>query len=224
MSNMNQKNTPNSNRHNTSLLVVDDDVIVLATLSLGLRRAGFHVVEAMTGEEAIELCKSNKFDLALFDVELPGLSGVEAAKKVFELAQVPFLFLSAYSDKKLVDDAIEQGALCYLVKPIDVNQLIPTIETALTRSVDIKSMMAHYDNLNTALSQSRETSVAVGLVMAHTSLTAQQAESMLRLYARNTRQKMNLISKSIIEASEGLNRLINEMQMDVNKDKEKQTN
>ena len=208
---MNQKTISQSSRNNTSLLIVDDDILVLATLSLGLRKAGFNVVEATTGEEAVEICKKHNFDLALLDIELPGISGIDTAKEIFEIAQVPFLFLSAYSEREIVDNAIEHGALCYLVKPIDVNQIIPTIETALTRSIDIKSMMAHHDHLNTALSQSRETSVAIGIVMAHTSLSTQQVESMLRLYARNTRQKMSQIAKNIITATENLNNLINEI-------------
>lgn len=197
------------NPHNASLLLVDDDSLVLATLSMGLRDAGFQVIEADSGEEAVSLCEENKIDLALLDINMPGISGIETAKIIFEKNHVPFIFLSAFDDNNIVNDAITHGALGYLVKPINVNQLIPTIETALTRAADIQSLMAHQDNLNIALSKSRETSVAIGIFMSHTSLSPEDAESAIRLYCRNTQQKMSHVAKKIIKASENLNSLIN---------------
>lgn len=209
----NQKRKP----HNSSLLLVDDDNLVLATLSIGLRDAGFEVVEADSGEEAIRLCEKSNFDLALLDINMTGISGIETSKIIFEKHHLPFIFLSAFDDNKIVADAIEHGALGYLVKPVNVNQIIPAIETALTRASEIKSLLSHQDNLNTALSQSRETSVAIGIFMSHTSLSPEQAETALRQYCRDTQQKMNQVAKSIIKASENLNSLVNAIKLHANK-------
>lgn len=206
---MKTHNIKKINPHNASLLLVDDDSFVLATLSLGLRTAGFQVEEANNGEEAIGLCEKNHYDLAMLDINMPGLSGIETAKVIFEHNHVPFIFLSALDDNNVVNEAINHGALGYLVKPINVKQMIPAIETALTRATDIQSLLNHQDNLNTALSQSRETSVAIGIFMSHTSLSPEEAESALRLYCRNTQQKMSHVAKKIIKASEDLNTLIN---------------
>lgn len=219
---MKTQRTTKTNTHNATLLLADDNALVLATLSLGLKAAGFTVIEAKTGEEAIDLAQSGNIDLALLDISMPGLSGIETAKVLQNSYQIPFLFLSAYNDEKYVSDAIEQGALGYLVKPIDVNQMIPTIETALTRAADIQSLMSHQDNLNHALSQSRETSVAIGIFMSHSGLSPDEAESALRLYCRNTQQKMSQVAKSIIKASEDLNTLINAINSNAkNKNKSK---
>lgn len=205
------------NPHKSSLLVVDDDNLVLATLAIGLRDAGFIVEEAHSGKEAIDLCENKNFDLALLDINMPDLSGVETAKIIFEKNHTPFIFLTAVDDNDIVDEAIKNGALGYLVKPVNVKQIVPAIETALTRAADITSLISHQDNLNAALSQSRETSVAIGIFMSHTSLSPEQAESALRLYCRNTQQKMSHVAKSIIKASENLNSLINAINSHVKK-------
>jgi response regulator NasT len=212
---MNLKDTEKTSLHSASLLVVDDDSLVLATLCMGLREVGFQVLEASSGEEAISLCEQHKIDLALLDIRLPGLSGIDTAKVILTEHHIPFLFLSAFNEDDIVNDAIKHGALGYLVKPVNINQIIPAIETALTRAADIQSLMTHQSNLNTALSQSRETSVAIGIFVAHTSLSPQQAESALRLYSRNTQQKMSNVAKSIIKASEELNTLINAIKTQV---------
>jgi len=218
---MKKKDSSNTKPHNASLLVVDDDTLVLATLCLGLRAAGFQVAEADCGEEAIQLCETNQFDLALLDISLPGLSGIETAKVIQKSFQLPFLFLSAYDDDSYVNEAINHGALGYLVKPININQIIPAIETALTRSSDIKSLLAHHDNLTTALNKNREVSVAVGIFMSHTSLSHQQAEAAIRLYSRNTRQKMSKVAEEIINASARLNGLVNAIQSEATNKSEK---
>jgi len=198
-----------STQYKASLLIADDDCLVLATLALDLRAAGFNVMAANSGEEAVNLCAENQFDLALLDISMPGMSGIETAKIIQESYQVPFLFLSAYNDDDTVHEAIHHGALGYIVKPVNVNQIVPAIETALTRAAEIQSLMSHQDNLNIALSQNRETSVAIGVFMSHTGLSPYEAESTLRLYCRNTQQKMNTVAKEIIKASENLNTLLN---------------
>ena len=211
-----QKVVSNKKQHKASLLVVDDDPLVLSTLCLGLRDAGFMVGEATCGEEALQLCENSKFDLAVLDIGLPGLSGIETSSVLQKTFQIPFLFITAYEDEAYVSDAIKLGALGYLVKPININQIIPAIETALIRASDIKSLLASHNNLTTALSNSRETSIAIGIYMSHTSLSHQQAESEIRLYSRNTRQKMSNVAKNIIAASEQIISLVNMIQSESN--------
>jgi len=196
--------------HNQRLVIADDDYLVLATLSAGLRDAGFEVFEALSGEEAIQLCQSEKPDLVILDINMPGISGLEAAESIQPL-EIPILFLSALDEKETVDTAIKKGALGYLVKPIDINQIIPAIDTALIRASEIQSLHAKEKNLTTALHNGRETSIAIGIIMSHSHQNAHDAELTLRQYSRNKRVKMSLVAEQIIQQSENLNNLIKEI-------------
>ena len=93
------------------ILLVDDDRLILATLGTGLRRAGYSVSEANSGEQALRLAAERKPDLALLDIRMPGMSGIEVAAQFRETHGTPFIFLSAYGDENLVDQAAQLGAL-----------------------------------------------------------------------------------------------------------------
>ena len=122
------------------ILIVDDDRLVLATLGHGLRDAGYRVSEAAEGAAALALVSREKPDLALLDVRMPDISGVKLAERLAAEHGVPFMFLSAYGDPDIIQRATELGALGYLVKPLDVPQIIPSIEAALARSAQIRSL------------------------------------------------------------------------------------
>ena len=104
------------------ILVVDDDRLILATLAKGLRQADYGVSEANSGEDALRLASAVKPDLALLDMRMPGMSGIELAQRLTS-DEIPFIFLSAYGDAEIVKQAAEHGALGYLVKPLDVPQI-----------------------------------------------------------------------------------------------------
>ncbi|MCX7171485.1 MAG: response regulator, partial [Proteobacteria bacterium] len=93
----------------TRLLVADDDRVVLFTLSEGLRQAGFDVIEARDGLQALTLCQSEAPQLALLDIRMPGMDGLELARRLRDETAVPFLFFSAYNDEAYVQRAVEIG-------------------------------------------------------------------------------------------------------------------
>ena len=207
MSSPNQKNK----LHNATLLVVDDDALVLATLASGLRDAGYNVIQASSGEEALELADEHKIDLAILDIRMPGMSGIEIAKQLYENKSIPFLFLSAFSDTGTVSEAINEGALGYLIKPIDVNNMIPTIETALIRSFEINTLKSAEKNLAAALNLDRDISIAIGIITANSNCSASEAEQAMRKYARSNRIKMHDVATKIIELSDNLTQMICEI-------------
>ena len=88
------------------ILIADDDGLILAMLSQGLREQGYRVLEAENGDEAVALCRKEKPDLAILDNRMPGMSGIEAARQIFDTTQVPFMFLSAFDESEIVNDAI----------------------------------------------------------------------------------------------------------------------
>lgn len=188
------------------ILIVDDERLVLATLAEGLRQAGYDVEEAASGEEALRLLEANLPDLAILDMYMPGMRGVDVARWLRLHSDAPFIFLSAYSDADAVEQAIAEGALGYLVKPLDVPQIVPSIEAALARAREFRKLNDAHNHLNTALSQSRDTSVAVGLAMERYGVGEQQAFELLRSAARNHRRKLADVAKDLVSAAETLNR------------------
>jgi response regulator NasT len=188
----------------SKIVLVDDDRLILATLGAGLRHAGYDTLEASSGEEAVRLCKSEEPDLAILDVRMPGMTGVEAGRQIRECCDVPYVFLSAYSDTELVRLAVEEGALGYLVKPMDVAQIVPSIEAALARAAELRKLRDSEAHLNQALSANRDTATAVGVVMERYRLRRQEAFDALRVHARSQRRRLEDVAVEMVAAAEAL--------------------
>ena len=116
------------------ILVVDDDRLVLATLAHGLSQAGYEVIDADNGDDAILLAREHKPDLALLDIRMEGKSGFDVAAYLREYCQMPFMFLSAFSDDETVKQVKDLGAVAYLVKPLDIRQIVPAVEAAFAKA------------------------------------------------------------------------------------------
>lgn len=190
------------------ILIVDDDRLVLATLGKGLRDAGYAVSEASDSAAALEQIAAQRPDLAILDIRMPDMLGTRFAERLAAEHAVPFMFLSAYGDPELIERASEIGALGYLVKPLDVPQIIPSIEAALARARQIQTLKNTGEQLTQALESGRETSIAVGIVMERTGLDRQQAFSALRAHARAERRRVEHIALELVEATEKANRIV----------------
>ena len=114
-----------------TILVVDDDRLVLATLVHGLAQAGYQVIDADNGNDAILLAREHRPDLALLDIRMEGMSGFDVAETLRDKYRIPFMFLSAFSDDATVAQVKALGAVAYLVKPLDIRQIVPAVEAAL---------------------------------------------------------------------------------------------
>jgi response regulator NasT len=189
----------------TTILLADDDRLILATLSQGLRRAGFHTVEASTGAGALKICLESPPDLAILDFNMPDMSGVEVAKTIHATAQFPVIFLSAYGDERIVQAAGEFGAMAYLLKPIDPPKLVPTIHTALQRFAELSALRGESQQLTSALQTTRATSIVVGLLMERLQLSEKQAYDRLRQYSRSNNRKVTDVAADILGATDRLN-------------------
>jgi len=180
------------------ILIVEDDRLVLVGLAKGLETRGYAVTTAATGEDAVAQTEAATPDLILVDICLPGISGIEAVRKIREKRDVPIIFLSALDTEQTVREAIDAGSITYLVKPIGIQQLVPAIENALARERDIARLKGNKEHLATALGQSREISVAIGILMERHGLNADDAFEILRAEARSTRRKAADIAKEVI--------------------------
>ena len=115
------------------ILVVDDDRLVLATVTHGLAQAGYDVIDADNGDDAILLAREHRPVLALLDIRMEGKSGFDVAETLRDAYGIPFMFLSAFADEPTRRQVEALGALDYLVKPLGVGQIVPAVEAALAR-------------------------------------------------------------------------------------------
>lgn len=188
------------------LLLLDDDRLVQATLGEGLRQAGYRVVTASSVEEAEEVLAGGGIDLAILDVRMPGLTGLDLARRLHAAdSEVPFIFLTAYSDEELVEQASEAGAMGYVVKPADPDRLVPAIEAAFARAVDARKLRETGRQLQTALDADRDVSLAIGIIMERRRLGRQEAFELLRGQARAERRKLIELAREVVLAAEKLN-------------------
>lgn len=187
------------------LLLVDDDPMLLVLLSTVLQHAGYDTVHAASAEEALQIARQDDPDLALLDVNLPGMSGIELAARLSAETAVPFMFLSVQDAAETVKKAASHGAVGYLVKPVEAAQVTPAVEAALARADEIKRLRRSEVNLTAALAAGRETSMAVGLLMARFGSDRDTAFEVLREHARAGRRKINEVATELLQAEEILN-------------------
>lgn len=201
---MNQNQVSGDNVHgqdkHARLMVVDDDRLVLATLVNGLRNRGYEVSGFATGDEALLAYRLDPPDLVMLDMRMPGMSGTETAHAMLAHLHRPILMLSAHDDQAIVKEAVSIGVAGYLVKPIEVNQLVPTIEATLARFAEVAALMANTENLREGLEQNRVISTVVGILMERAGLGQDQAFEHLRQLARHRRRTLRDVAAEIIQA------------------------
>ena len=189
------------------ILIVDDDPLMLQFIGEVLRHAGYDTVSASSGAQAIAQVEAREPDLALLDITMPGMSGLELARHLNELTSVPFMFLSAIGDGDSARQAAAYGAVGYVVKPVDAERLMAAFEAGLARADEIRQLRRTETNLNAALAAGRETSLAVGLLMGKFQTDRNTAFEVLRDHARSSRRKINEVADQLLAAEETLNSL-----------------
>lgn len=181
-----------------AILIADDDPMVLTLMGSGLRNVGYEVWEAQGGRQAVLAAASNLPDLVVLDIEMPDLSGIEAAKIIDKELGLPIVFLSAHDDQETVNTALDQGAMGYLVKPVKADKMFPTIEAAIRRSTDIR-------RLTNAVGSAEKISRATGILMERFKLDSTEAFERIRRNARSRRIKVAAVSEEIVAAADLIN-------------------
>ncbi len=195
------------------ILVVDDDRLVLATLTHGLSQAGYEVIDADNGDDAILLAREHKPELALLDIRMEGKSGFDVAAYLREYCQIPFMFLSAFADDATIKQVKALGALTYLVKPLDIQQIVPAVEAAFanrpSQAAAAQSMAPAVEAPAAATTVAADPltdtiALAVGIVMHRYSLTRRQAFERLQQQAKQEGSTVAALGERLINAQEVL--------------------
>jgi response regulator NasT len=170
------------------ILVVDDDRLVLATVTHGLAQAGYDVIDADNGSDAILLAREHRPDLALLDIRMEGKSGFDVAEYLRDVCHIPFMFLSAFADEQTIAQVRALGAVAYMIKPLDVAQIVPTVDAAFSRlrSGALAPMTAPVTGAAASVSASAlddPVPLAIGVLMHRHSLSRQAAVQRLQRLA-----------------------------------------
>ncbi len=188
------------------ILVVDDDRLVLATLTHGLAQAGYEVLDADNGDDAILIARQHRPDLALLDIRMEGMTGFDVAGYLRDYLQLPFMFLSAFADEATVAKVKELGALAYLVKPLDIHQIVPAVEAAFANRPARTAAAAPTAAPTVDMAASLEVveAMALGVLMHRYSLTRAQALSRLERMAAEQHIELGEQARRVVEAVEQL--------------------
>ena len=182
------------------ILVAEDEALIRMDLVEMLQGAGYEVVaQATNGQEAIDLAIEHKPDLAILDVKMPILDGISAAEKIIEIA--PVLMLTAFSQRELVDRARDAGVMAYVVKPFTINDLIPSIEIAISRHTQMKSLAEEVADLHERLETRKLVDKAKGILMQALNLSEPEAFSWIQRAAMDRRLSMKAVAEAVISPS-----------------------
>ena len=164
-----------------------------------LERAGFEVVaEARDGREAVALASEHLPDLAVMDVKMPDLDGIEAARQMLEQRQIPIVMLTAFSEAALVGRAVDAGVFGYLVKPFRESDLLPAIEAAQARHAELQALRDEAGSLRDALEARKLIERAKGLLMEKDGLSEGEAFARLRGASQQTGRPLRDVAEAIL--------------------------
>jgi response regulator NasT len=181
------------------ILVAEDETIIRLDLVELLQRAGMDVVgEARDGEEAVALARDLEPDLAIMDVKMPRLDGIEAARKIIAERPIPIVLLTAYGQDELVSRAVEAGVFGYLVKPFREADLLPAIQTARARHEELAALREEAESLAEALASRKAIERAKGLLMEKEGLSEQDAFARLRKASQVSGRPLKVVAEAVV--------------------------
>jgi two-component system, response regulator PdtaR len=185
------------------ILIAEDETIIRLDLRSLLEGAGFDVcAEAKDGLEAVELARSEEPDLAVLDVKMPRLDGIEAARRILDERPIPIVMLTAYGEDELVARAVEAGVFGYLTKPFRESDLLPAIKAAHARHEELAALREETESLAEALAARKSIERAKGLLMAKEGLSEQEAFERLRRASQLAGRPLKVVADALIATFE----------------------
>src|SRR6266496_2605658 len=185
------------------ILIAEDETIIRLDLRELLERAGFEVcAEAKDGFEAVELARSKRPDIAVLDVKMPRLDGIEAARRILAERPIPIVMLTAYGQEELVGRAVEAGVFGYLVKPFREQDLVPAIATARARHEELAAVREQAESLAEALAARKSIERAKGLLMEKEGLSEADAFARLRKASQVSGRPLRVIAEAVVATLE----------------------
>lgn len=184
------------------VVIAEDEAIIRLDLKESLEEEGYEVVgEAGRGDRAIELVRELRPDLAILDIKMPGVDGLTAARTIAAERICAVLMLTAFSQRDIIEEARDAGALAYLVKPFQKNDLIPAIEVAIGRFRELQQLDSEVDALGEQLEARKVIDRAKGVLMDECGLKESEAFTFIQRTAMSERCRMRDVAERIVAGS-----------------------
>jgi AmiR/NasT family two-component response regulator len=183
----------------TRVVIAEDEAIIRLDLKETLQEEGYDVVgETGRGDEAVQLVKELGPDLAILDIKMPGMDGLAAAREISAERHSAVLILTAFSQRDLIEQARDAGALAYLVKPFQRSELIPAVEVALGRFREMQALFDQNSTLEEQLETRKKVDRAKGILMDEHGMAESEAFSWIQRRAMQERKTMRMVAEEII--------------------------
>jgi AmiR/NasT family two-component response regulator len=183
----------------TRVVIAEDEALIRLDLKETLEEEGYEVVgETGRGDEAVELVDRLKPDLAILDIKMPGKDGLEAAREIAGPRKAAVLILTAFSQRDLIEQARDAGALAYLVKPFQKSELLPAVEVALGRFREMQALDDEVQGLQEQLETRRAIDRAKGILMDKHGMSEADAFGFVQKTAMNERRSMKSVADDVI--------------------------
>ncbi|MBI5090409.1 MAG: response regulator [Actinobacteria bacterium] len=181
------------------VVIAEDEAIIRLDLKESLEEEGYEVVgEAGRGDQAIELVRELRPDLVILDIKMPGMDGLTAAKTIAAERLCAVLMLTAFSQREIIEEARDAGALAYLVKPFQKNDLIPAIEVAIGRFRELQNLDGEVNALEDQLQLRKLIDRAKGVLMDECQYREGDAYTFIQRTAMSERTNMRIIAERIV--------------------------
>jgi two-component system, response regulator PdtaR len=182
------------------VLVVEDEALIRLDLTEMLTEEGYVIAgEAGDGEQAVELARELRPDLVIMDVKMPKVDGIAAAALIVEERIAPVVMLTAFSQRDLIEQARDAGAMAYLVKPFARHELVPAIELAVSRFAEKRALEDEVATLTDRLETRKVVDRAKGLLMTRQKMTEPEAFRWIQRTAMDRRTTMKAVASAVVE-------------------------
>ena len=184
------------------VVIAEDEAIIRLDLKETLEEEGYEVVgETGRGDKAVELVRQLRPDLAILDIKMPGMDGLEAARLITADRICGVLVLTAFSQREVIEEARDAGALAYLVKPFQKSDLIPAIEVAIGRFNEMRALNGEIDALGEQLETRKILDRAKGVLIDSHSMSESDAYGWIQRAAMNQRSTMKAVAEKVVDGS-----------------------
>ncbi|HLI53645.1 MAG TPA: response regulator [Acidimicrobiales bacterium] len=181
------------------VVVAEDEAIVRMDLKEIMQEEGYEVVgETGRGDEAVQLVREHRPDLAILDIKMPGMDGLTAAREINAERLCAVLILTAFSQRDLIEQARNAGALAYLVKPFQKSELLPAIEMAIGRFHEMRALDEQVRSLEESLEVRKAVDRAKGMIMDDLGWKEHEAFKWIQNRAMSERVKMLEVAQRVI--------------------------